>query len=74
VEAASSPEELRANIDAAWGQLPTDQLARMIELVLLAAELAGMYDARNTSPRDVAPSPVYGGGLGGGKGQGRHPG
>jgi phage gp29-like protein len=45
--AASSPEELRASIEVAWSQLPADQLARLIELALLAAELAGMYDASN---------------------------
>jgi phage gp29-like protein len=47
VEAANSPDELRANIEAAWDKLPTDELARVIELALLAAELAGMYDAGN---------------------------
>jgi phage gp29-like protein len=46
-DAASSPEELRANIEAAWGSLPTDQLTRLIELALTAATLAGIYDANN---------------------------
>jgi len=46
-DAANSPEQLRANIEAAWGNLPTDQLTRLIELALTAATLAGIYDARN---------------------------
>jgi hypothetical protein len=49
VAAASSPEQLRANIEAAWGELPTEQLARLIELTLTAATLAGIYDANNAA-------------------------
>ncbi|MDR2155912.1 MAG: DUF935 domain-containing protein [Burkholderiaceae bacterium] len=49
-QAADSPDELRASIEVAWGDLPTDQLARLIELALTAATLAGIYDARNAAP------------------------
>ena len=51
VEAADSPEQLRANILAAYDQLPSEQLAKLIELALIAAELAGMYDAAHDAGR-----------------------
>ena len=66
-DAAGSPEELRANIEAAWGQLPTGQLTRLIELALTAATLAGIYDARNEAD-DLPPSLQAGEGRGEGKG------
>jgi len=48
-DAAGSPEELRASIEAAWAALPAGQLARLIQLALTAATLAGLYDAQNDS-------------------------
>jgi len=51
VEASDSPEQLREHILAAYDKLPSEQLAKLIELALIAAELAGMYDAANEAGR-----------------------